>query len=380
MPKTKKLVEDTQAAETISPPEHESIPFGGGDDHKSRFNKISAMISQIQGANDEHLTKWYKEMMAWHDRAGHGVGVGDNSSENKASIEAHASDANGKGDMDTKMAADTIDHVAPGNTLHPSLNKQNEAYSAELKAAVAEMFGEEEGLTEEFKTKATVLFETAVNAKVALKAVELGEAAEKALETEVELIQEKLQEAVEAYLDFTATKWLEDNQVAIESSLRNEIMSEFAEGLKNLFIEHNFNIPEEKVDVIETLAARVDELEGALNSAILENAKLVEFKEQVDKAAVVAEATEGLTMVDAEKLVTLSESVEAEDLESFKEKLEIVKESITKVPAKKTSLTEQLEDVDPTILEDKAKGETQVTNPEMAKYVKRIKKEIEAGV
>jgi hypothetical protein len=370
--KKKTIVENgTPAAETINPPEHASVPFGGGADHLSRFNKISAVIAQAS-TSDEHLTKWYKEMMAYHDKAGHGLGVGDNSGANKSSIEAHASDAKGGHDMDTKMATDTIKHVAPGNTLHPALNKQNEAFSEEIKSAIAEMFADQEGLSEDFKNKAQVIFETAVNAKVAFKGAEIEAAAEAVLAEEVEAIQSTLTEAIEAYLDHTATKWLEDNQVAIESSLRNEIMSEFAEGLRNLFVEHNFNIPEEKVEVIETLAAKVDELETQYNDAILEIASLREFKENADKAAIVAEVSEGLTQVDAEKLATLAESVEAEDVESFKNKLQIVKESTFKKPAKKQTLTEQLEDVDPNLLNDK-----KAVDPAMQKYVARIQKELQ---
>jgi hypothetical protein len=370
---TKVLNENgTSAAETINPPEHGSVPFGGGDDRLSRFHKISAVIGQA-ASSDEHLTKWYKEMMAWHDKAGHGPGVGDNSGENKSSIEAKPSDAKGAGDMDTKMAADTIKHVAPGNTLHPSLNKQNEAFQAEVQAAIADMFTGEEGLTEDFKTKAQVIFETAVNAKVALQVAQLEQDYEAKLTEEVETIQSTLEEALEAYLAHTQEKWLEENKVEIESALRNEIMSEFAEGLRNLFIEHNFNIPEEKVEVIETLAAKVDELESQYNEAILEIASLREFKEQADKAAIVAEVSEGLTQVDAEKLSTLAESVEAEDVASFKAKLEIVKESLSKKPAKKTTLTEQLEEVDPNLLEN---AKPDITNPEMAKYVKHMQKEL----
>ena len=341
MAKIAKKINETEAQDSIVPPAtSSSLPFGGGDASKSRFQMIAAMINQAASSPDTHLTKFYDAMMKYHDEAGHGLGVGDNSSSNKASISAKPSDAT------------------------------NEA----LKAEINQMFGEQEGLSEEFKEKAKVIFETAIEARINLVKEEIVDEYNTLLDEEVTKINEQLVEHVGSYLDYVAKNWLQENEVAIESSLRNEITSEFIEGLRNLFNEHNFNIPEDEVEVVDTLAEKVQELEALLNDAILDNAELRKFKDEVEKQGIVSKVAEGLTLTQAEKLQQLSESIEADDLEGFKKKVEIIKSSqLVKTAPKKTNLNEQLEEVDP---ENNPDLNTKEVSPEMKKYVAAINRTI----
>ena len=232
-----------------------------------------------------------------------------------------------QGDLATKKLEGDMEETSPENNTKPTgdMSAKNKA-SVNMKEDIDAMFEGQE-LTEEFKEKASVIFETAVNVRVEEEKAALIEQYDQSFEQAKEEIQQEISEKLDEYLDYVVEQWMAANEVAVENSLRAEIAEEFIGGLKTLFVEHNIDIPDEKVDVVEELAARVEELEARLNESINENIELRKVTVEVEKEEVFAEVAEGLAQTQIEKLRTLAEGVEFDDVETFKKKLEIVKEN-----------------------------------------------------
>lgn len=194
-----------------------------------------------------------------------------------------------------------------------------------MKEDIAELFGSAD-LTEEFKEKTAVLFEAAVNARVLVVESELQEQYEAKLVEEVKTISEATIDQVDQYLSRTAEKWLEDNQVAIDKSLATEVVEGFMTGLHQLFTEHYVTVPEGKVDVVEALTARVDELETLYNEQTQQVIEMTEALEKKSQEETFAEVAEGLALTQVDKLKKLCEGVEFNDADSYKSKLTIIRE------------------------------------------------------
>lgn len=235
-----------------------------------------------------------------------------------------------------------------------------------MKEDIENLFGTE-NLSEEFKEKTTVLFDAAVNARVAVVSEKLDEQYTLMYEQKIEELSEK----VDKYLSFTAKEWLKENQVAIESTLKSEISEEFMLGLRNLFAEHYMEIPDDKVDLVETLTAKVEELEAELNEQLDVNIELAEAIEEYGKEEVFKEISEGLAMTQVEKLRTLSEGVEFDgDTESFKRKLSVIKEKYFSTPVSAPLLNEEV------VVENVEKGNVKFTEPQIQKYATAISRTI----
>lgn len=200
---------------------------------------------------------------------------------------------------------------------------------------------EGEDLSEEFKEKASTIFEAAVSAKVQAVTEELQAEFQERLEESVSEFTTKLAEQVDEYVTYVAEQWMEANELAIESSLRTEITEEFIDGMKKLFAENYIEIPEEKLDVLESLAARVEELEEKLNESINDNIELAGAVKGYAKEAILAQVAEGLTITQKEKFLTLAEGVEYTDEETYEKKLQVVKESYFKDAKVGSSIIEE---------------------------------------
>ena len=184
-----------------------------------------------------------------------------------------------------------------------------------------------EELSEEFKEKAKTIFEAAINAKVASIKEEIEATYAAKLAEEVEAAKESLAERVDSYLEYVSDEWFEENALAIEAGLKTEMTESFLEGMKGLFEEHYVSIPEEKYDVLESMVEKLDDMETKLNEQIEKNIALnVRLSESVADG-ILDEVSEGLASTQKEKLASLSESVEFESEESYREKLETLKES-----------------------------------------------------
>jgi SHS2 domain-containing protein len=182
-----------------------------------------------------------------------------------------------------------------------------------------------EGLSEEFKSNAKSIFEAAILAKVSEETARLEEEFEAKLVEEVQSINENLVTKIDEYLEYVVTEWMGENKLAIETGIKAELAEDFMVGLKNLFVEHYVDIPENKVEIVEEFAQQVEILESELDKAITDNVSLVEEINGYKKEKIVADISEGLTEVQLAKLKSLSENIEFITENDYKQKLLLTK-------------------------------------------------------
>ena len=199
-------------------------------------------------------------------------------------------------------------------------------------------------LSEEFREKAKTIFEAALKSKV----TELREAMdahyEAKLVEEVEGMKDELIERVDSYLEYVADEWLQENALQVERGIRTEMTESFLEGMRGLFEEHYVSIPEDKYDVVENMVDKLDEMESKLNEQIEKNITITKSLSEATADGIVSEVSEGLSSTQKEKLASLAEGVGFESEESYKEKLETLKESYFKTSPKRSDtevLTEE---------------------------------------
>ena len=199
-----------------------------------------------------------------------------------------------------------------------------------------------EELSEEFREKAATIFEAAINSKVKGIQEELTASYEEKLVEEVASIKEELKDRVDSYLEYVADEWIAENQLAVESGLKEEMTESFISGMKSLFEEHYVTIPEEKYDVIESMVDKLDEMEGKLNEQIEKNIALNKRLAESVSDVVFAEVTDGLAQTQKDKLAGLVENVEFESETAYREKLETLKESYFPTKVAQRNQTENL--------------------------------------
>jgi len=191
-------------------------------------------------------------------------------------------------------------------------------------------------LSEEFRDKAKTIFEAALKSKV----TEIREALEARYEAqlveEVEAMKGELVERVDSYLEYVADEWITENAIAVEHGLRTEMTESFLEGMKGLFENHYVTIPEEKYDVVESMVDKLDEMETKLNEQIEKNISINKRLSEATAGGILSDVAEGLTTVQKDKLASLAEGVEFESEESYKDKLETLKESYFKSSPKRS--------------------------------------------
>ena len=230
--------------------------------------------------------------------------------------------------------------------------ESTEEVEVDIEEDVNALFGGED-LSEEFKEKAKLVFETALNAKVS----EVKEALEaKYSETLEERIAEEksaLSERVDNYLEYVADEWFTENALAVEQGLKTDMTESFLSGMKSLFEEHYVTIPEDKYDVLESMVEKLDDMETKLNEQIEKNVSLNSRLGESVANGILESVSEGLASTQKEKLASLSESVEFESEESYREKLETLRESYfsskAKSPAAKSdTISEGVDSADAT--------------------------------
>ena len=225
---------------------------------------------------------------------------------------------------------------------------------------------EGEDLSEEFKEKAATIFEAAINSKVSGIKEQLVASYEEKLVEEVASIKEELKDRVDSYLEYVADEWIAENQLAVESGLKEEMTESFISGMKSLFEEHYVTIPEEKYDVIESMVDKLDEMEGKLNEQIEKNVALNKRLAESVSDVVFAEVTDGLAQTQKDKLAGLVDNVEFESETAYREKLNTLRESYfpTKVAQRNTAenLTEEAGSTD----------YTSSVSPTMEAYLKTL--------
>jgi hypothetical protein len=198
-----------------------------------------------------------------------------------------------------------------------------------------------EDLSEEFQQKAATIFEAAVKSKIRPEVERIEEEKTQEIAEEMETFKTELAEKVDGYLDYVVQEWMKENELAIERGLKGEIAEDFITGLKSLFEEHYIDVPDEKYDILESQAQKIDELESKLNETI---GKLTEKKQSEDtlvRESVIKEVSSDLAETQTEKFASLVEDVEFKDKESFTEKLNTLKENYFPKSVPTETLTEE---------------------------------------
>jgi len=331
------LEEETLAASSLHP------AAKAISDPKSKIGMMQAVLGQMNGMSKGDLTHWFAATMAQFG-PGKDYGVGDNSAKNSATI-----DMKGGAGPKTKDAM-------------PKIN---------VKEDVEAMFAGQD-LSEDFKVQASTLFEAAISARLIAETARLEEEYETKLNEELEVFNEELTSKLDTYLDYVVENWMKENEVAIESTLRNEIMEEFIDGLKGLFAEHYINVPQEKIDILEALADKVTALEEKLDETISENAQLKGALVEDNARDIFEELSSDLALTQQEKFAALAEGIEFDgDLDTYAKKLMIIKENYFR--SETTSYSSNIE-------EETFEGDIGTTtvnvDPSVSRYVQAIARSV----
>jgi len=249
----------------------------------------------------------------------------------------------GEGTTDARSAGSKAEKVpasvVPGQTRKEEIEAEGEVVAEEEisseEIAMAELDIEEdvtallsgEELSEEFQSKARIIFEAAIRNKVAVAKEELQAAYEEKLTEELATVRTSLSERVDAYLEYVADEWMAENAIAVEHGLRTEMTESFLKGMHSLFSEHYVSVPEERFDVVESMVERLDEMESNLNEQIERNVALNSRLSEAVSETILADVSEGLAETQKDKLAALAENVEFDSEVGYRGKLESLKES-----------------------------------------------------
>jgi hypothetical protein len=282
-----------------------------------------------------------------------------------------------KGQGDAEKDTPTMGGNASADANKKTIATKPSAASASMKEEIDGLFGDD--LSEDFKLKATTIFEAAVAGRIAEERAALEEQyAAKTTELEESFAQQKeelveeLSAQVSDYLDYVVEQWMTENQVAIDSSLNTQIAEEFIEKLKALFEESYIQVPKEKIDVVEELAAKLEEMEEKLNGVVAENIELRSVVEASEQQEIFNDVSEGLALSQVEKFRTLSEGVDFDSAETYRKKLEIVKEQYF---AEKKAATKTIEEQEIVELDEEVVPQVKQAGP-VSNYVSAISRTI----
>ena len=267
--------------------------------------------------------------------------------------------------MNSRYHPEEVEATGPTLKEMIKISKDDIDIADDVKA----LFGNED-LSEDFKSKAETIFESAVLSKVneVLETATLDMNAE--IEAEKEIVKEDLVKKLDDYLEYVAEEWVKENELAIEKGIRSEIVENFMVGLKNLFTENYIDIPEEKVDIVDEMAAKVEELENSVNEEIEKNIEVKKELAEIKKSQALADISEDLTETQKEKLKSLAEGVSFEE-EDFADKLKTLKENY--FPVSEEVVENDVSEEEP--LENLEEDSNQV-NGSMAMYTQAISRSI----
>lgn len=322
-----------------------------GMENNYKTNKLSIAMKSLAGMDSDQINHFLASL----DQIGH-------------EADGVPSGASNKNQDSIKMKG------SPGDIGAVSSKGISEALKASLKEDLATVFGDDKDLTEEFKEKIATLFEAAVGYRVTALEQTLVEQYNEAFDKEVEALTENLIERIDDYITYVGETFIKENEVAIEKTLKSEISEALITDLKAVLETHNISIPTDKVDIAESLAAKVEDLEATLNQTLEDNMQLSEAVKDFERQNLISEFTTGMTLSQTEKFKQLIETIDYEgDDEAFVSKMDIVKNSHFK-NAKSTSniITEEIS-YDPNDTTVKDKGPV---DPQMEYYASALTKGI----
>ena len=248
---------------------------------------------------------------------------------------------------------DDVEFDEEGNEIVSEVKKETKEVVAKeefnLESDVQALIEGEE-LSDEFKEKAATIFEAAVfarvNDEISTRIDKLDEQYKTELQEAIENNRTVMIEKVDDFMNYVVKEWMQENELAVDKGIRSEIVEDFMVGLKNLFVEHYVDIPDEKVDLVDDLFAKVEDLEGSLNSEIQKNIDSSKELKEYKKMDSLYTVSEGMTEVDQEKMIKLAEGIEYENEESYTEKLQIIKDKYFRAEdaEEKQVLTEDTQD------------------------------------
>lgn len=303
---------------------------------KTKAGVINAMMDMLKKSRKDEAQKIYANVMK--------VALGD---DEEASVKS-ADDAAGK----------------VGKATAPGAKAKVEAIDFE--EDLDTLISEEATLSDGFRGKAGAIFEAVLTSKLSQEIDRLESEYAQNLEEEVTTIQNDLVEKVNGYLDYVVENWMKENEVAVQQGLRTEIAEDFMTSLQGVFKEHYIEVPEGKVDLVDELNEQVAELEETLNKSTEDNISLTQAVQQFQRERVVREHSNGLAQTEAEKLASLVEDIDFDNVESFEMKVKTVKESYFK-----QEVTETADEVDSLLGEETIDESVSDT---MAKYTQAIAK------
>lgn len=254
------------------------------------------------------------------------------------------------------------------SSCYKKKEEMKEEVKEELKVDVSEdvaalINGEE--LSEEFKTKAATIFEAAVVTRVKQEVAKLEEEFDARLAEQVESIKEGMVEKVDGYLNYVVEQWMTDNELALENGMKAEIMESFVSGMKGLFEQHYIEVPEEKFDILADLQEEAEFTKAKLDEQLAANVELTKKINEMTRTSTIAEASSGMADTDVEKFNALAEELSFEDIESFKTKLQTIKENYF---GKKSTVVESVVTDEPVQLTEDVKS----VDPVMAHYLRAL--------
>ena len=222
-----------------------------------------------------------------------------------------------------------------------------------------------EELSEEFKQKATTIFETVVVSRVKSEVAKFKKELEESNAKSIDEAKESLVEKVDGYLSYVVEQWISENEIALESGMKSEILDGFINGMKNLFAEHYVDVPEERFDLLGDAQEKVEELEKKLNEQLEANVELNKSVKEMEKAEVLSKASDGMAETDKEKFAGLTEDLSFEDKASFEKKVNTIRESyFASKPSKKN--VETVVTDEPVQLEEETKKVS--SDPKISAY------------
>ena len=330
------------------PPKQGSSKMEKPKEVGTKMGMINAMMKKMNGMNKEAVGMMYNMAMMPKDKMGETMNKMMNN---------------------MKMPMNSMKKPKMGEETEYKVT----AADVDVKDDVKALFGEED-LSEEFKEKAATIFETAVVTKINEHIENYKSTINESFAEDTQAIKDELSEKMDTYLDYVVEEWAKDNELAIEQGLKAELTEDFMSGLKNLFEDHYIDIPETKVDVVEELAAKNEELQSQLNAEMEKNMEAKKAIEENDQQKIIDTVTEGLAETQKEKFQTLAEGVEFKNKESFQKKLSIIKESYFSVDNDKEVADLVGETDEP--LDEEAKPEGSSLDPKMAGYAAAISRSL----
>lgn len=250
---------------------------------------------------------------------------------------------------------------AEDKKLYKKMKKEDLDITADVNALV-----NGEDLSEEFKEKATTIFEAALVSKLNEEIEKLEEQYAAQLNEQIEVAKEEMTAKVDAFLNYVVEQWIQDNKLAVDQGIRTEIAESFMSALKDVFVEHYMDIPEEKYDMVEGMTEKLDEMEQKLNEQIEKNIELNSALGEFIKESIVAEVSQGLADTQKEKLASLSEGVEFTDEETYREKIETIKENYFP----KTQVSELIAEASEPVIEQEVPAHMKAYVQAIARYSK----------